>query len=310
LELSTHFDCCATYSRAMYATATYSNIYVLLMSRFIIGFGSGVLATSRAYVGAVFPSSERMRQYSFLGASKFIGYAITPAIALGLHVNSRPGGLIQTTHTIPGYIMCACCISIAAGCHWGMSDVRAPQKPQNKILTIKAPTTLVQKLHNSIRAVYTTDRSFLIGATVFVVLNAASKGVLTLLEALLAPLFQQTYVDVHGDMQRDTEEFLLYLGLGGLAIYLLMALKPNKPRTPNTTDAPAGYIQTCVNSCARAATRWDMALLIGSQVLTTSGSSILTLDANTLQMSQLVTSAVLIWSIASPVSDTLAVSLF
>jgi MFS family permease len=300
----------------LYATSVYYNVYILLLSRFIVGFGSGVLATSRAYVGATTPAADKTRQFSFLGASKFVGYALTPAIALAMQSDVSTGGWVLNSYTAPGYFMCAATLITAIACQLKMSDVRAPLSTHPTANT-DAPVVALpwyRRMSQWAHGLLTADRAFMLGSCMFIVLNFASKGVLTLMEATLAPLFQRVFVDSDNDMQEDTQQFLLYLGLGGLVVYVLMALKPTKPTPATVAQLPQPGLrsraQRWLNHCAKYAKQWDLVLLIASQFITALGSLMLAIHPASLTLSRLVWSSMLIWSIASPVADTLAVSLF
>jgi hypothetical protein len=61
-----------------------------------------------------------------------------------------------------------------------------------------------------------------IGAGVFIALNFVARGVLALLETTGAPIFGEIWEDVDGDIVQDTSNMMLFLGLGGLIIFLLI----------------------------------------------------------------------------------------
>lgn len=60
----------------------FDSFVVLLMSRLVIGFGTGLLSVGRAFVAEVTTTKERTKYISYVTAVQFIGFAITPGISM------------------------------------------------------------------------------------------------------------------------------------------------------------------------------------------------------------------------------------
>ena len=61
-------------------SATVSSKYLLLFSRILTGFGTGMLSVARTHVSVTTPGEERTLWMSWLGIVQFIGFAITPVV--------------------------------------------------------------------------------------------------------------------------------------------------------------------------------------------------------------------------------------
>jgi MFS family permease len=313
-----------------YSMAAYSNVYVLLATRFVIGFGSGVLATCRAFVGAIVPPEQKTRQFSYLGTAKFFGYAITPALALAFPSELRVKSWTICSHALPGYIMCVTCLATAAACWFMMSNVRAPPTKQQqsppslsplreRLMSHQQanPRALSQTVTQWLRHCNRFCDPYVLGSAIFICLNLTSKGVLTLMEATLGPQFESVFPDDDDKLEQDTQWFFLFLGLGGLVVYIGMALKPSassdaSDMSEQSSLAPQQqtFIRRVWQSCTSHAKQWDVYLLIASQVITAVGSSILMIRDGGDSLVRVIVAAVLVRSLAAPMADTLAVSLF
>jgi hypothetical protein len=130
---------------------------------------------------------------------------------------------------------------------------------------------------------FLSDRFVLAGVVVFIVINGVAKGVLTLMETIAAPLFADVYHDT-GNLSADTGKWFTVLGLFGLIVYALMAVK--RPRwAPND-------LSLCVFSMAVCA--------LGGLILAHPGGA-------ALNKASLNSGAALIWSVGAPISDVVAV---
>ena len=102
-------------------------------------------------------------------------------------------------------------------------------EPTTSLLIAPAATAAAPSL--LARCASACSSPFGVGVCLFVLLNLVTKGVLTLMEAMLAPAFGAVYVDADGtdasDMIADTTEFILLLGVGGLITYAAIAMKPS-----------------------------------------------------------------------------------
>ena len=261
----------------IYTTGYSSGVPGLLLSRFVIGFASGVLGACRAFVAATEPPALRTRQYAILGMSKFVGYALTPGVALAfVATDFIAGGSVFNGNTLPGYVMLAACVSLAGAVFLFMSPVSTEAVPPASTVTatvapglVATPraallasadgaaaasasdaaastTTAVGAVPLSMAPPPPATRAGLCsraaslwadmmafwsspygsGVALFFLLNLVSKGVLTLMETMLAPAFGAVFSDGDGDAGADTSEFILLLGLGGMVTFAAMVLKP------------------------------------------------------------------------------------
>lgn len=137
------------------------------------------------------------------------------------------------------------------------------------------------------------DPALAVGVALFMLVNGASKGVLTLMEAVAAPLFLQLEAGSrHMDDSADTSDTAIWfaeLGAAGFLVYALMAL-PRK-RLP---WAPS-----------------DLTLLVASCVATAVGALVLAHPwPGSTTLTSLSAGAVLVWSVGAPVADVTATSCF
>ena len=69
-------------------SATVSSKYLLLFSRILTGFGTGMLSVARTHVSVTTPGEERTLWMSWLGIVQFVGFAITPVVGnVSINVN-------------------------------------------------------------------------------------------------------------------------------------------------------------------------------------------------------------------------------
>jgi MFS family permease len=63
----------------LYSFSGISNKWMILASRTIVGFGTGVLSVIRAYVGTVTTKEERTRFMAYTSVTQFLGFALMPS---------------------------------------------------------------------------------------------------------------------------------------------------------------------------------------------------------------------------------------
>lgn len=91
---------------SLYAVAQISNVWMLLISRIFVGFGTGSLSVVRAIIAAETTKEQRVRFMAFAGAVQFIGFAVIPAVALILVFDEfHVFGLPINQFTMPAYIL-------------------------------------------------------------------------------------------------------------------------------------------------------------------------------------------------------------
>eukprot|EP00026_Physarum_polycephalum_P004458 Phypoly_transcript_04478.p1 GENE.Phypoly_transcript_04478~~Phypoly_transcript_04478.p1 ORF type:complete len:623 (+),score=60.64 Phypoly_transcript_04478:158-2026(+) len=99
-----------------YGLAFFWGPYVLLVSRFITGFGAGTLSVIRAYVAHVTTTKERTSYMSILGAVQFFGFAIMPGAGSLLSFIPRfyIAGASFDKFTMPGYVLAVLSLALLA----------------------------------------------------------------------------------------------------------------------------------------------------------------------------------------------------
>jgi len=126
---------------------------------------------------------------------------------------------------------------------------------------------------------------FYVGAGVFIGLNFVARGVLALLETTGALVFMAAWGDVDGDAVTDTSTMLLTLGAIGLIVFALI---------DRIEKVVAEHLLLSASF-----------LLIG-----VGGICLLDFTGNGASLAQFLSGAILIWSIGSPISQTIILSAF
>ena len=94
---------------ALYALSDRSALnsrYMLLVARFIVGFGAGNRAVCRADVAALTTSAARLRWITILSATIFAGYALTPGLGSAIaRINGVFVGMQWNEYNAPGAIL-------------------------------------------------------------------------------------------------------------------------------------------------------------------------------------------------------------
>ena len=245
----------------------------IVVSRAVIGFGSGILPTTRSVVVECTPVERRMREYARLGFAKYVGYAITPGLGAVLNMDfTLQGRFHVNAFTAPAWIhMALCVVGIAMVRATFDADFRTVAKKKAGAGTTAAaaigsgagadnaaaPPSLLargarlcslgylQSLHGEPEDA-TTPLVFW-AFLLFLALNLVTKGALASAEASLAPQYEAAAKAAAAGGEPPAQEtlvdrtatFALYLGLVGLVSYLLMALKPTRaPAAPAVALKP------------------------------------------------------------------------
>jgi len=120
-------------SNLMYSASSVSNYYVLLSSRFLVGFATGVLSVSRAHIAAQTTVKQRTRFMGYSGAIQFIGYGLMPGFASAF-ININTHILIPiNSYTFPGIFLAAINIATIPICFFLFSRFAVIKQPQDEI---------------------------------------------------------------------------------------------------------------------------------------------------------------------------------
>ncbi|OQS06377.1 Major Facilitator Superfamily (MFS), partial [Thraustotheca clavata] len=194
--------------------------HTLLLSRFLVGFSSGILSVCRSNVASLTLVESRLKYLTILAISVYIGYALTPGLAgfmtkvsfsfWGLQVNSftAPAMILLLLHAI------AIMLLIAVYDDTIDVDDGPPVSTSTKISTTENSFILSDRL------VYT-------GVGVFILLNVVARGVLSIYETINIPLFIEVTGDRNDMVIEAASSFQFDLGLVGLLAYLAIELCPN-----------------------------------------------------------------------------------
>lgn len=249
---------------------------VVIVSRTLVGVGSGTLSMCRAVVAEITTTEDRMAQMAWLSFAKYAGYALCPGLSIILA--SIGGGLGagfgMSEFTAPAWLSIAmCCLGMALVQAYFRPDVKpraiaaaAPRDVPSTTDTLLGGSSRAESggvywrsLERRVRSMaaggtdtlcgwYTSSSAsvrLLMQATVlFTMLNFATKGALAVAEATLAPQFADTFGtsgDPDGDIGQDTAEFTLGLGVLGLVAYVMMAYKP-KPQQMSAAASAAAAV--------------------------------------------------------------------
>jgi MFS family permease len=179
-------------------------------------------------------------------------------------------------------------------------------------------------------------RLFQFGTLIFILLNVATKGALTLCEVIIAPTFSALYNGPPDQVTSATSTYLMYLGVAGLLPFAALVLKPSakdaargsRSRRSSTGDPASAAafggtsarepcmvgcklaLSRAFHHCASFAIEYDSLLLIASQVITAGGLVLLALPVASVSLDMTTAGFVLVWSLAGPVADVLTVSMY
>ncbi|ELR21735.1 transporter, major facilitator subfamily protein [Acanthamoeba castellanii str. Neff] len=237
----------------MFSFAAVSGIYVLLISRVIIGFSTGTLSVARAHIAAQTTKDERTRFMGYAGAVQFIGFGLMPgANIMFSNVDVNIGEMPLNSLTAPGFVIAVLNI-IALVLDFALFSSYFAPTPADDRATIVVPhngngkgndkheqnargrteSKPPHKPHEDVEA-FSADgepeehrswwhgkwshdtKLMVVGAIVYIVLNFVARGVLSLLETLGTPIFLEVF---DGTDTTDASHFYLILGVLGLSVY-------------------------------------------------------------------------------------------
>ena len=209
-----------------------------LLSRLVVGFGSGTLGTCRAVVADITQPQERTSHLASLSLAKFIGYALMPGAGIFWTMDWSVMGIPINQFTAPAWVSIFLCLL-------GVLLVRNSFDPAfaSAPRPISQAPKLAQRPTPSLAAGGGGDGAPLqtVALALFLALNLITKGVTAAAEAVLAPAFAGLYgPDGDDDLLQDTAEFSLALGVVGLACYALLVVKPPPPRPAPPAQCGAG----------------------------------------------------------------------
>jgi len=256
----------------MYVLGPLTNIWIVFASRVLSGFGTGILSSARAFIAERTTEKQRTKFVAYSNAAQFVGFAIVPGFAAVLsYVNLKLGPITIDSFTSPGLVLVFLNIALLV--------VTLTLLPRDDYLPSQEESAL--------KGVHVSMRIFYIGLALFISLNFIARGILSSLETLSSPLFLDAWKDTDNDEVQDTALMLLCLGVIGLFMFFLV-----------------DYIAKLIS---------ERKLLILSFCILSAGCIVLidfSVHDTGIGLVQFLIGAVLIWSIASPILQTLIISAF
>ncbi|KDO31786.1 hypothetical protein SPRG_03706 [Saprolegnia parasitica CBS 223.65] len=196
---------------------TFDPIYVLLVSRFIVGFGAGNRSVCRANVAAMTHVSQRLKYLTILGMVVFLGYALTPGL----------GGLMAGTHfsifgakinelTAPGLVLAILNLITMVLMFFTFDDsIGSGDAPD-----VSPKRTKSQRLAELDEDTVDLPQSLIYwGIFVFMLLNMLTRGMLAIFETINVPFFLQVTGHSSSQAIMAASTFQFNLGLLGLFSY-------------------------------------------------------------------------------------------
>jgi MFS transporter, ceroid-lipofuscinosis neuronal protein 7 len=266
------------------ASAT-NSLAVLVVSRFIVGFGGGSRSVCRANVAALTTVDQRLKYITILAAVVFLGYALTPGLgSLVARTDMEVGGVQFNKFTSPGAILVALNIVTLVAIVFVFDDsVSIVDCPEE---TSAQSDQRQQRSATTREPVVVGERAIAIGAVLFIFLNFTAKGTLAVFETVNIPLyFQVTHSDpASNDTVVEASNFQFYLGLLGLITYVSIDILRDK-----ITAIQWVYIGFTT-------------LLVGNVMLVIAPSS--------LTYWRLVIAETFVWSVGCPITTAVVVAAF
>ncbi|KAF0683862.1 Aste57867_24088 [Aphanomyces stellatus] len=223
-----------------------ASMALLLLSRFLVGFGAGNVSVCRANVATMTPVAHRLQYMNRLALVVFLGYALSPGLGgLFAHVDvPLPGSLALNALSIPGLLLALLnaitFVSVLFGFDNSLDAMDAPPatlSPSSPWPSIEATP---RKPSSSVPLPPSTlpDHTLVgYGIALFILLNIVGRGVLAVFETILVPLhFQVAHESVASAMLsiapgtisaaavQAAATFQFNIGLLGLVTYLVVEI--------------------------------------------------------------------------------------
>jgi MFS family permease len=196
-----------------YTFAYISDKYVLLISRLVIGFSTGLLGVCRAHIAAKTTLEDRTQFMGYAGAVQFVGFSLVPGVnPIFSTIDTKFGGLTLNMITMPGVFLAFLNALAILLCWLAFS----PSFTE----TVASPEAPKKKAYNPIEESAHQKKLMIVGAAVFIMLNFVARGILALVETFGTVIFLRVWNDQEGDGLSDTSLFYLYLGVLGMVVYL------------------------------------------------------------------------------------------
>jgi len=259
----------------LYSSGYVTNMWVIFFGRFLVGFGSGTLSPIRASIADATTKEQRVRFMALSNATQFLGFAIVPGFAGLLYLFDFQFGWLKIDQfTSAGLILALMNgLAIIAVFYFVPTNNNDQYKLQQNLVP--------QHEERPIKRFQIWTGIFL-----FITLNLVTRGVLALLETVGAPIFVDVWDSNKEDAVKDSSQMFLILGVIGLGMYFCV-----------------DYIRRIIS---------EHTLLTISFVLTGAGALFFITwnPEDKITLVEFLIGAIIIWSIASPIAQTLILSSF
>ncbi|RKO85034.1 major facilitator superfamily domain-containing protein [Blyttiomyces helicus] len=279
-------------------------LFFLCLSRLIVGIGSGVMGVGRAYLATASKPEDRTRAIAFTGMAQYAGFALSPGLATllmwleGAYSKGKQGSSTDGGPTILACILPGVALVILNVC---LIPVLLAGMPRRDTLASSTPSSAAASTTSTPLLRVVSDnppatprplpnpgpRLLHYGFILFFGLNFVLRGVIGVTETT-APETYNWLSEGHEDALEESGRFFFILGVLGLFFFFLV--------DPITRRVMPAYI-----------------LLVAGTFLVAAGT-LLNFDMYPTQTPasyvRFVTGMVMVWSIGSPVCQTLTVSSF
>ncbi|KAJ3017539.1 hypothetical protein HKX48_003505 [Thoreauomyces humboldtii] len=301
-----------------FAYALPNPVWWLYGTRTACGFSTGTIAVFRAYLASAVPPEERTKAIAWSGMAQYAGFSLTPILATivmyirdavtasdgaftGLSTPSDgalsafssppnmtlelPGDEEEPAHTdiislmLPTVLLTVINMIMVPVLIWFMPK-KDPIAPVPAVV-LPSPTT------SAATAMSAETRLIHFGFILFFILNLVLRGVIGVTETLAIEMYEHYRTDIPNAVE-ESGKFFFVLGLAGLVVFLLV-----DPIQKRILSGPNLLILGIV------------AVVAGTAVNTDPRPA-----RTTFNWVGFVSGMTLIWSIGSPICQTLTVSMF
>ncbi|KAF0709320.1 hypothetical protein As57867_005971, partial [Aphanomyces stellatus] len=192
-----------------------NSLIVLVVSRFLVGFGAGNRSVCRADVAKLTTVTQRLPYITALCMVVFFGYALTPGVGAlltgfdwsiaGLHIHplTAPGVVLIVLNAIT-FVAMLCCYD---------ETIDATDAPPE-------PTTMTTPAQDNTAVYDLPTRLVYLGVAVFMLLNVVGRGILSVFETINVPLYLQVTSAATATAAEQAATFQFNMGLLGLIAYV------------------------------------------------------------------------------------------
>jgi len=268
----------------LYSVAYEGGIYLLITSRFVLGFGAGTLSVIRAYVVEVTRQTERTFFMAIVGAVQFLGFAIMPGAGslLSLFPNYSIKGLRIDAFTTPGWTLGF--LNLVALLLLVFKFRDPIPNDEDRIVNINS-----KKKADKPKPKFT--KNVWISFFVFLALNFLVRAVLSIVETFGTPIYRKLHPNPNAsdtDNSGTTEVAstgYLFAGFGIVGVFVLLSIGAfTKRNVPDFAVLLVGLV-SLILGCG---------LLIGEN----------------LGFARFIIGVGIIWSFGFPLAQTVIVSMF